>query len=529
MRFTDYFALALRSLRRSRLRSGLTISAIVVGATGLTIMLTFVTSVKNYVVNQFVQTGQIRQIQVAQTANLTYSANGNAGGFNPGGTGPQLTPALELKIGALPHVTRVAATLQTGQQVVQYLAFGGHQLVLNGLSAYEADGVIEPTLVAGRDLGPRDTTNVVLLSQDYADALGFKGSYAKLVGQTVVLHTTQGYTGVGATLPNVLPPQNQCGNGGGGGGGGGFSKVCGPTSGLPAANLAAVVVGVVNGSYQGQQTVYVPLPWAIGILNQAQPQNVHYQFGGGCGPGTPGFGQPGQGQPGQGQPGPGQPSGGGGCGPVGGPQILGPSAGPGQVLGGWRTDTPGQYLSNQGNYQSFLVSVDNTNNIARVANAITHFGVSAATGLDALNKQKQGANIVALVLGALGLVALGIAALGVMNTMVMSVLERTREIGVMRALGARGSTIRRLFTFEAAALGFFGGLFGVLIGYGIVLVAKPIIAKTVNTGSGLPNFSVPLWLVILVIGGTTLIGIVSGLIPARRAARLDPVEALRYE
>jgi ABC-type antimicrobial peptide transport system permease subunit len=117
-----------------------------------------------------------------------------------------------------------------------------------------------------------------------------------------------------------------------------------------------------------------------------------------------------------------------------------------------------------------------------------------------------------------------------MNTMVMSVLERTREIGVMRAVGARAVTNRRLFTFEAAMLGFFGGLIGVAIGYGFVLAAKPVIRNAVKSGdiSG-TNFSVPLWLIALVIGGTTLIGLLSGLLPSRRAAKLDPVEALRYE
>src|SRR2546430_17732656 len=94
MRFQDYFALAFRSLRRSRMRSGLTIAALLVGATGITIMLTFVTSVKNYVVNQFVQTGQVRQIAVSQDPNLTYDPAGSMGGGpriqaapGPGGSG----------------------------------------------------------------------------------------------------------------------------------------------------------------------------------------------------------------------------------------------------------------------------------------------------------------------------------------------------------------------------------------------------------------------------------------------------------
>ena len=139
-------------------------------------------------------------------------------------------------------------------------------------------------------------------------------------------------------------------------------------------------------------------------------------------------------------------------------------------------------------------------------------------------------NSTRLWLGCIALVALLVAGAGVSNTILMAVSERTREIGVMRALGARRSTIRRLFTFEAAALGFFGGLFGVLIGYGFVLGAKPVISNAVKSGpiSG-ANFSVPIWLVVLVLGVTTSLGLLSGLIPARRAARLDPVEALRYE
>src|SRR5439155_15951247 len=141
---------------------------------------------------------------------------------------------------------------------------------------------------------------------------------------------------------------------------------------------------------------------------------------------------------------------------------------------------------------------------APVATVIDHMGVSAATGLAELTQRKNKANVAGLVLGALGLIALGIAALGVMNTMVMSVLERTREIGVMRALGARRSTIRRLFTFEAASLGFFGGLFGVIIGYVFVLVAKPVISRSVKSGQlAGASFAVPIWLVVLVIAGTT--------------------------
>ena len=506
MRFWDYLALALRSLRRSRLRSGLTIAAIVVGATGVTIMLTFVTSVKNYIVDQFVQTGEIRQIQVGQNADLTFDPSGQSGGGGgavaaaptgaSGSSGPAggpvtLSPALEAQVGAIPHVTGVAAVLaQGGDPAIQSVSFGNQQAAIRNLVGYEPNGVIKSTLVAGHTFAATDTANAVLITRDYADALGFKGKAAQLVGKSIDLHTAAGYTGVGVTLPDVLPPQIACQPG--------PNRACngGPASGLPAVTFSARVVGIVDPAHLSG-VVYLPLPWMIGLLDQAQPKGVRYS---------------GPTQPGQ----PGQP-----------PQVP---TGPGVVVGGWGAESPEQFVADRGGYQSFVVDADREGNVTAVAAAIKSLGVNAATGIAQLDDQKSKADTVALILGGLGLVALGIAALGVMNTMVMSVLQRTREIGVMRAVGARRATIRRLFTFEAAALGFFGGLFGVVIGYVFVLVAKPAISNAVKSSpiKG-ASFTVPLWLVVLVIGGTTVVGLASGFLPARRAARLDPVEALRYE
>src|SRR5579864_1579157 len=532
MRFRDYVALAFRSLRRSRLRSGLTVSALLVGATGITIMLTFVTSVKNYITDQFVQTGQVLQLAVSQDPNLTYDpavgfggqsiqaapASGSGGGSSATSV---MTPTLERKIAAIPHVTAVAATVVNGGggQGIEYISLGAKRLQAN-FYAYEPDGVIEPPLLAGRDLGPTDTSDVLLVSQDYADALGFKNAYSKIVGQTIEFHTRQGYTGAGATLPRILPPQNQCGPNMPPG-----PHACGPTSGLPGLTLSARVVGVVNAKTFQRQTLFLPLSWLLAISNQAQPSNVRYtqQSGGqSCVPGQPCQPQGSNCRPGQ----PCQPQGGPNCAPS---QPCGPRS-EGIVVGGWKRMSVNDFVASSGGYASMLVKVDGLDEVAPVATAIDHLGVSAATGLDALNQQKSKANVLGLVLGALGLIALGIAALGVMNTMVMSVLDRTREIGVMRALGARRSTIRRLFSFEAASLGFLGGSLGVIIGYVFVLVARPLISRAVKSSSTTaPNFSVPIWLVVLVIGGTTAIGFISGLLPARRAARLDPVEALRYE
>jgi len=115
--------------------------------------------------------------------------------------------------------------------------------------------------------------------------------------------------------------------------------------------------------------------------------------------------------------------------------------------------------------------------------------------------------------------------------MVMAILERTREIGVMRAVGARRSTVSRLFTFEAALLGFLGGLIGLAVGYGAILAANPFVNHQLQSNNVQSSniIILPVWLAIGVVALTTVIGLLAGLYPARRAAKLDPVEALHYE
>jgi putative ABC transport system permease protein len=101
----------------------------------------------------------------------------------------------------------------------------------------------------------------------------------------------------------------------------------------------------------------------------------------------------------------------------------------------------------------------------------------------------------------------------------------------MRAVGAKRGTVSRLFTFEASILGLLGGAVGLGFGYVLTLIANPVINKQLSS-NGIASrniITMPIWLILSVIGITTLIGLLAGLYPARRAARLNPVEALRYE
>jgi len=131
-------------------------------------------------------------------------------------------------------------------------------------------------------------------------------------------------------------------------------------------------------------------------------------------------------------------------------------------------------------------------------------------------------NMLTLVLGGIVGVSLLVGGIGIMNIMLVSVTERTREIGILKSLGARRSDILVQFLLEAVALSMLGGIIGLLLGYGI----GELIVQAVPSFRGA---HVPIWAALVAIGFSTSIGVIFGIAPAAKAAALDPIDALRYE
>jgi len=188
-------------------------------------------------------------------------------------------------------------------------------------------------------------------------------------------------------------------------------------------------------------------------------------------------------------------------------------------------------FNKQPSYSTISVRVKNPKQVEAVEQAIKKLGFNTFSILDATRSLRQFFAILDLFLGIFGSLALAVASIGIVNTLVMAILERRREIGIMKAIGASDGDVKRLFFAEAGAIGALGGVVGVVLGW--------LIGHVINLGTNIylkrqalppENFwSVPWWLVGAAIVFAFVVSLVSGLYPAARAARLDPVQALRYE
>jgi len=194
------------------------------------------------------------------------------------------------------------------------------------------------------------------------------------------------------------------------------------------------------------------------------------------------------------------------------------------------TSLRGGLESREREYTVIDVRVRNSSDLEKVRKTVEGWGASTFSLVDEMDKVQQAFLIFETILSALGTIALVVASLGIANVLIMSVLERTQMIGTMKAIGGTNGDIRRIFLFEAALIGLAGGLLGLAVGWLLTRVAQAVIAHyfVKHNIAEVPDFfAYPVWLLAGVIGFALVFSMVSGLLPANRAARVDPVKALK--
>jgi putative ABC transport system permease protein len=441
MRFADYVRIAMSNLWKRKLRTVLTIFAVVIGATLVGLMVSLGVGLQNYV------TGQLTALSVPDVIGVEPEANLGLASVMLGATGfgapqeveeGQAYPYLDIgtltgedveRIRAVEHVDAVEPVVFVMSRWVQ-LEGDEKKFQAQILSSpiYE---IRQRKLDAGRPFEP-DEQGVAVVAHDFLDVWNLDGPEEAL-GRTISVRVPMGYQ---INPFSSKEPEGQ--------------------------DYSFQIVGVFQESILSTE-VAVPVADAI---------EMGRYFG--------------------------------------------------QDDGAYTDEDMGLALS---------VHVDDPEHVDAVARAIEDLGdYSAETPEESASSLSGGFRVIQAVLSIFGLIALAVASLGIINTLIMAIYERTREIGVMKAVGASKGTIRLLFTFEAGSIGFWGGLVGVVLAW--------IVGQIINFASHLTflqdykSFNIsafPLWLILLVVGLSTGIALVAGLLPANRAANLDPIEALRYE
>ena len=197
---------------------------------------------------------------------------------------------------------------------------------------------------------------------------------------------------------------------------------------------------------------------------------------------------------------------------------------------------PGQPTNKKGKpysyfiYNQAYVYVDDMENVTAVQKANTDMGFQANSQMEWIEQSQQTYNMIQLVLGGIGAISLFVAAIGIANTMMMSIYERTKEIGVIKVLGCDLRTIRNMFLLESGFIGFIGGAIGVAISYGIGFIMNHFLGiGQIMTGQAGDISRIPLWLATAAVVFAIFVGMAAGFFPSLRAMHLSPLAAIRNE
>ncbi len=176
------------------------------------------------------------------------------------------------------------------------------------------------------------------------------------------------------------------------------------------------------------------------------------------------------------------------------------------------------------------MNVDSMNNVVEIQNYLKDSGYNTYSQAEWVESEQKTMGYIQAVLGGIGAVSLFVAAIGITNTMMMSIYERTKEIGVMKVLGCDLRNIGSLFLMEAGFIGFIGGVIGLILSFILSAVVNRVAATMSQNMTDMSGISyIPVWLVFLSLVFAVLVGMVAGFFPARRAMRLSPLAAIRNE
>jgi len=191
-------------------------------------------------------------------------------------------------------------------------------------------------------------------------------------------------------------------------------------------------------------------------------------------------------------------------------------------------------------YEQIVINVDNMNYVTDVQEELEKLGLKSESEMQYIQPMQETAKMLEIILGAIGGVAMLVSAINIANTMIMSIYERTREIGIMKVLGCKVGDVKKLFLFEAGLMGFIGGTIGVGLSYLVSWLMNKYGGDLFsglmgggmyyyeNTGDA-PMSVIPFWLPFFAAGFGILVGLISGFFPALRATRISAIEAMKNE